>query len=201
MTLEQDIIQTLYKELFMVRLRHSSYEISFNTGSPPPVISSSVFNEMTIVPDSATEDLFTACSMDYRCMNSSLICFLRTERLTPPATNPQIPFIPLDGNITIRFLVYVSADFLKRSKVAAAGSKQVYQFSNQSNAGTSGFLMQQTTGVSNADLKAVTVVRPERTCFAVIDVSNFGAVNSSYDLFGANQRLLSPEFSIVFNPV
>jgi len=85
--------------------------------------------------------------------------------------------------------------------VVAAGSAQVYQFSNQSNAGTNGFIAQHETGVNNDDLETVVTVEPASTCFAVIDIHNNGAVNTSYDLFGGDSRLLSPEYRIRFVPI
>jgi hypothetical protein len=189
----KDIIKTTYKELFTVRFQHSGYGLSRQK-----FIADSIY----IVPDGKTSKLFADHTMGYRLYNDVLICYIRTESLAPPAADPKAPYIKFPGNVQIRFLVNVSSDFLDKTNITAAGAKQVYQFTNQSNAGTGGFISAHTDiiGVNNDDLKNVSMVKPVSTCFAVIDIFNNGAVNNSYELFSSSltQQLRSPAFIIPF---
>ena len=189
----KDIIKTTYKELFTVKFLHSGYGLTRQN---------LIADSISVEPDEATSELFADHSIGHRFFNDTLICFIRTEPLAPPAPNPKAPYIKFSGNVQIRFLVNVSPDFLNKTNVVATGAKQIYQFNNQSNAGTGGFISvhTDTIGVNNDDLKDVVVVKPGRNCFAVIDIFNNGAINNSYDLFTSSvtQQLKSPAFVIPF---
>ncbi len=52
--------------------------------------------------------------------------------------------------------------------------------------------------VNNADLENAAVVKPDESCFAVIDVFTAGTTNASYNILGASQQLLSPAYTISF---
>lgn len=189
----KDIIKTTYKELFTVKFQHSGYGLSRQNF---------IADSIRVEPDEATAELFADHSIGYRLFNDMLICFIRTQPLAPPAADPKAPYIKFSGNALMRFLVNVSSDFLDKTNVAAAGAKQVYQFTNQLNAGTGGFISvhTDTIGVNDDDLKNVTLVKPGSACFAVIDIFNSGAINNSYELFTSSvtQQLRSPAFTIPF---
>jgi hypothetical protein len=196
----KDIIRTTYKELFTVKFLHSGYGFSHNDP---------IANNIKLEPDEKTRNLFVNHNMGYRFLTDTLICYIRTVKtellsppLSPPETATHVPYIKFSGNVRIRFLINASNRFLNKTEVAATGAKQVYQFTNQVNTGTGGFISKHTdsTGVNNDDLANVAVVEPDRTCFGVIDIFNTGAVNSSYDLFNENvtQQLKSPAYTIPF---
>ncbi len=188
---QRDIIQLLFKELFTVRFIHSAYGILRKT-----FIDENIFIE----PDRATRTLLTNHSMDYRFINDTLVCFIRTEVSSPPGSGPRTPFIKFDSPVVIRFLVNASNDFLSKTNVIRAGAQQTYYFTNQVNAATAGFICMHSTGVNNDDLKNADTVNPDEPCFAVIDIASSGAVNSTYEIFsgGPAQQLTSPVFAIQF---
>jgi len=186
-----DVIKSRYQQLFSVEFLHAGYLFGQRN----------LINEaINIKPDVNTKTIFKNHYLKYVFSNGRLVCIMQAEPLIPPALTPLVPFIDFAGNVRIRFLIQNNNDFLDKTQVIAAGSTQVYQFSNQSNAGTNNFIAQNETGVNNADLKNVSAVQPEEKCFAVIDIHNNGTINSSYDLFGANNRLLSPIYRIRFLP-
>lgn len=197
--MQKDIIRTTYKELFSVKFLHSGYGFSHKNA-----IADSIYPE----PDEATRKLFVNHSIGYRFFTDTLICFIRTLKtqlsppLSPPANETNVPYIKFSGNAMIRFLINTSTVFLDKTEVAATGARQVYQFTNQTNAGTGGFISMHTdlVGVNNDDLKNVAVVKPDKTCFGVIDIFNTGAVNSNYELFNemVTQQMKSPVYSIPF---
>jgi len=188
---ERDIIQLRCKELFTVKFIHSAYGLLRKT-----FIADNIFIE----PDRATKTLFTNHSVDYRFINDTLVCYIRTEVLSPPVSGPRIPYIKFDSPVVIRFLLKASTDFLNKTQVIDAGAKQLYYFSNQANAATGGFICMHSTGVNNDDLKNADTINPDKTCFAVIDIASTGAVNTSDEIFtgGAAQQLTSPAFVIPF---
>ncbi|MDQ6763555.1 MAG: hypothetical protein M3015_13125 [Bacteroidota bacterium] len=190
--IEEDIIRTIYEELFTVKFLHSGY------GFPHPGL---IANSITIEPNEATKKLFVNYNLGYRFFNDTLMCFIRASLVSPPDPEPKVPFLKFAGEVKFRFLINASTDFLNKTDVAAAGSKQVYQFTNQVNAGTGGFISMHATGVDLIDdLKNVGVVKAEKICFGVIDIFNTDAINSSYDLFDNNtdQKLKSPAYKILF---
>jgi hypothetical protein len=189
--IEKDIIDLICKELFTVKFLHNAYE---------PLRKSSIAENIDIEPDQATKNLFNNHSLGYRLVNDTLICFIRTELLSPPGPDPKSPYIKFDGTVLIRFLVKASTDFFKKTNVVSTGARQVYQFGNQVNAAVGGFICMHTTGVNNDDLKDTGIVIPEKPCFGVIDIVSSGAVNASYEIFsgGTAQLLRSPAYSIQF---
>jgi hypothetical protein len=186
-----EVITTRYEQLFTVELLHSGY-VFFGQNL--------IHQGLRIVPDSHTKKLFNNHNIRYRFVNGVLQCFMQCDLLSPPATTPVIPFIDFNGAIHLRFLVFSTSDFLSRTQIIAAGSQEVYQFSNQNNAGTNGFIAQHETGVNDDDLQDTSTAAPSEKCFAVIDIHNTGAINASYDLFGGDNRLLSPAYRIRFIP-
>lgn len=186
-----DVIKIIYERLFSVEFLHAGYVFTQQN-----LLSES----LRIRPDKETARLFKNHGINYRFQGGTLVCVMRSDLLNPPAPNPVLPSIEFTGNVRMRFLVYSSTDFLARTQVAAVGSKDVYQFSNQSNAGTNLFIAQNEAGVNNADLKTTAAIKPEEACFAVIDIHNNGAVNANYDLFGGDKRLLSPAYKVRFVP-
>ena len=188
--IEQDIIDLLCKELFTVKFLHNGYG---------PLRKNFIAEDIAIEPDEATSKLFVNHYLGYRFIGDTLICFARIEPLLSPPV-PASPYIKFTGAFRIRFLLKASSSFLGKTIVAAVGAKQVYQFSNQANAATGGFICMHTTGVNNDDLKNADTINPGKPCFAVIDVSSSGAVNGSYEIFtgGPAQQLTSPAYSIQF---
>ena len=162
--LERDITDVKVGKLFTVRFLHSGYGFSRRK---------LLEDSLTLEPDNATGNLFTNHQIGYHFFNDTLICFIRTDLtqlLSPPVLSPETPFIKFTGNVSIRFLINASADFLNKTVVEAAGAAQVYQFTNQLNAGTGGFICMNTAGVNNSDLKNSNVINADQTCFAVVDV-------------------------------
>jgi len=188
--IERDIIDLLCKELFTVRFLHSAY------GPSRKIL---IADDIGIEPDDATKKLFVNHYLGYRVIGDTLICFARVESLLSPPS-PASPYIKFTGTFRIRFLVKASSSFLGKTNVAATGAKQVYQFSNQANAATGGFICMHSTGVNNDDLKNTGTVNPDKPCFAVIDIASSGAVNTSYEIFsgGPAQQLTSPVYAIQF---
>ncbi len=182
-------VNAKYDGLFSVELLHNGYNI-FQQNL--------IGENIKIRPDKDTKKLFENHGIDYSFSNGTLICFMRSRPALPPAPLPVMSFTEFDGNVRIRFLVFGSSEFLKKTQVVAAGSTQVYQFTNQANVAANGFIAQHETGVNNDDLKATAVVKPEENCLTVIDIHNNAAVNANYDLFGANQRMLNPSYRIRF---
>ena len=191
MAVQKDIISLIYKELFTVKFLHTAYGAARK---------SFIADDIHIEPDLATKKLFINHYLDYRFFNDTLICFIRTELLSPPTPNPKAPFIKFSSPVLIRFLVNASTGFLRKTNVVITGSQQVYQFNNQLNAGTGGFICMHATGVNNDDLKSAAVVKPDNPCFGVIDIFSTGAANSTYEIFtgGPIQVLQSPVYSIQF---
>jgi hypothetical protein len=186
---QKDIISPIYKELFTVKFLHAGYGAARK---------SLLAEDMHVEPDAATKEIFANHNLGYRFFNDTLICFIRTELLSPPSPSPKVPFIKFTSPIVIRFLINVSSGFLSKTNVVVTGSQQVYQFNNQVNAGTGGFICMHIAGVDNDDLKSAAVVKPDNPCFGVIDISSTGAVNSTYEIFtgGPIQELKSPAYSI-----
>ena len=190
-----DIVKTIYEELFTVKFLHNGY------GDPRPKL---IADSIKLKPDAETKNLFNNHNLGYRFFNDTLICFIRTnlrQLLSPPALEPVSPYIKFSGNVRIRFFLNASTDFLNRTLVEATGARQTYQFTNQVNAGTGGFICMHTSGVNNDDLKNVDTVEIDKNerCFGVVDVHSSGAVDSTYELFsGSDQSLQSPQYSIRF---
>ena len=180
-----DIIKIIYKELFTVRLLHTGY------GTPRP---DSIADNITLHPDASTKIIFSNYSIGYSFFNDTLVVFMRCAD-----QSPVVPYIKFAENFRIRFLLNVSDDFLKKTVADPVGATQVYQFSNQANAGSGGFISMHTTGVNSDDLKTATLINADENCFGVIDIYSSAAINSAYELFsGANDHLNSPAYSLQF---
>ena len=239
MNIKADTISQFFARLFVVKFMHTGYETPDEN-----FLQKGIF----IQPDKATQHLFDEYKMSWRFFNNTLICFIQSSLVSPPAVDPKKPLITINENINIRFLVRTSSEFTGRTWVVSAGSKQVYQFSNQINNtdGTNLFLsapmetfssakdysagtVVQDSGhlysalqpilasggiaigntaywkpgvateqsVNNADLKDLSVVKPDDSCFAVIDMYNNGTTNNSYKLFDGTGNLFDPAPSFV----
>lgn len=119
-----DSIKTIYKELFNVKLAHKAYA-SANGNS--------IFNEVQVAPDDNTRALFKRYEMDYRCVDNMIVCFIRSELLSPPAKEPKKSYVLLVEAFKIRFLLKATKGFIGKTYVAATGSKSVYYFTNKIN--------------------------------------------------------------------
>lgn len=117
-----DIINTLYEELFSVRLLHSGYV------SPATHV---ISNDIQLHPDKQTKKLFSNYHITYRLYDNILVCLVRSRLFAPPATNLKVPFMRFLGNVRIRFLMHITQNFLNRTEVVAAGKNQFYHFSNR----------------------------------------------------------------------
>jgi hypothetical protein len=117
-----DITRLTFKELFTIKLVHTGYLTS--TGS-------TIFNKVNIVPDKETAFLFARYSIDYRCINDSLFCFMRAEYVSPPAKEPKKPFVLFNSDFRIRFLITVQSEFINNTFLTAAGKEAVYHFTNK----------------------------------------------------------------------
>lgn len=119
-----DVISTIYRELFQIKLVHNAFTNANGL---------QIFDQVSAAPDNDTQKLFDGLSIGYKCVNDTIICFIQSQALTPPAKEPQEPFVNIDGNIRIRFLLSASNGFLNKTYVANTGSKVVYHFTNQIN--------------------------------------------------------------------
>lgn len=180
-----DIIKTIYKELYNVKFLHAGY------GTPRP---SSISDNINLQPDTDTVITFNNYNIGYSLFNDTLVVFIRCADQSPP-----VPYVKFAEPARLRFLLNVSNDFLNKTVVDPVGAAQVYQFSNQTNVGSGGFISMHVTGVNADDLKTVALVNPDESCFGVIDVFTSGAINSAYELFSdANETLIDPAYSIRF---
>jgi hypothetical protein len=180
-----DIIRIIYKELFTVRFLHNGYG---------PARQKSISESMHIVPDQETSDMFSNYNLSCKFFDNSLVCFIRSG-----SGEPKAPYIKFLSDVRIRFLQFVTSDFLAKSVVVAAGARQVYQFSNKENIGINMFITKHEGVVDNDDLEDSNTVEPGESCFGVIDIYTTSN-QSGYSLFDniTNQRISSPVFKIQF---
>ena len=190
-----DTIKTTYKELFTVTLLHPAFEVIYTYKDPDTdlektITGSSILNVLSVEPDAVTKKLFADYSMDYRSSNNLVSCFIRTQA--------QQPYIKLPGNTRIRLLLKHKSDFLYRTNMVAAGSRQVYWFSNSNNAIDSGikYITKNSTGVADTDLEEVSTVEVQENCLGVIDILN-SVTDVNYRLLDGDV-LESPAFAIRF---
>jgi hypothetical protein len=108
---------TNYSELFKITLLHGAYEMPLDHF---------LAENLSIVPDESTKQLFTEYKLNYRFFNNTLICFVQSVLFAPPA-----PFMTIDGTSKIRFLVKINSDFYLKTFVTAQAQKKIYQFSNK----------------------------------------------------------------------
>jgi hypothetical protein len=153
MNIKADTIYQIFANLFVLKILHKGYETPDEN-----FLQRGLF----IRPDTATQKLFNEYKMSYRFYNNTLVCFIQSSLVNPPAADPKTPLISISENIRIRFLVQTSSDFTSRTYVVSAGSKEVYQFSNQINNadGTNFYLSAPVESFSAAkDYGAGTVVQ------------------------------------------
>lgn len=185
MAVVNDIIKIIYREIFTVTFLHAGYG-----AARPNFISDSI----TVKPDTKTKIIFENHSMDYRFFNNTLVVFLRCADQTS-----VIPYIKFGEDFSIRFLLISSGDFLNKTLIDAVGVTQFYQFSNQTNIGSGGFITMHTEGVNTDDLKSAAVVKVGENCLGVIDIYSNEAKDSTYELFnGGNENLNNPGYFIRF---
>lgn len=180
-----DIVKIIYKELFTVKFLHTGY------GAPRP---NSISDSIQLQPDTATKSIFNNHSIGYSFFNDTLVVFIRCTGQTP-----LVPYVKFAENFKIRFLFIVSDDFLKKTVVDAVGVTQFYQFSNQINIGSGGFISMHLEGVNKDDLKSAALVEVSENCLGVIDIYSNGAKDHTYEIFsGPNENLNNPGYSIRF---
>ena len=190
-----DTIKTTYKELFTLTLLHPAFETICTykdpvTNTDKTITASSIFNALSVEPDTATEKLFANHSMSFQRSNNLISCFIRAQL--------QEPFIPLPADTRIRLLLKHKSDFLYRTNIVAAGSRQVYWFSNTNNTLDSCIkhITKNATGVTDADLEDISTVQAEENCLGVIDMLS-SVTDVNYRLFDGD-TLQSPAFVIRF---
>ena len=190
-----DTIKTAYKELFTVALLHPAYESIYTfkdpvTNADKTITASAIFNALSVEPDTATKKLFANHSMSFRSTNNIVSCFIRAQL--------QQPHIKLPANTRIRLLLKQKSDFLYRTNIIAAGSRQVYSFTNSNNTMDSGIkhITKNATGVTDADLEETSTVGAEENCLGVIDMLT-SITDVNYRLLNGD-TLESPAFVIRF---
>ncbi len=119
-----DSIKTIYTELFNVKLEHKAYSSAKGN---------SIFNELQVGPDENTMALFKRYEMDYRCIDNMIVCFIRSDLLSPPLKEPKKSYVLLVEAFKVRFLLKVTRGFLDKTQVASTGVKTVYYFTNKIN--------------------------------------------------------------------
>ena len=117
-----DVSRLIYKELFTIKLLHNGYTTPAGSG---------LLDKLKLTPDTETKKLFRRYTMDYRWLSNSILCFIRSEYVSPPAKEPKKPFISLTENIRIRFLLTAQAEFVNNTFITAAGKEAVYYFTNK----------------------------------------------------------------------
>lgn len=190
-----DTIHIAYKELFTVNLLHPAFETTFTykdpvTNTNKTITGSSIFNVLSVEPDTATRKLFANQSINFKNRHDMLSCFIRADL--------QQPLIKLPGNMRIRFLLKQKADFFHRTNIMAAGSRQVYRFTNENNTIDSGIkhITKNANGVTDADVEDISIVAPGENCLGVIDMLT-SVTDVNYRLLNGD-TLESPEFVIRF---
>ena len=119
-----EVISTIYKELFQIKLVHPAFNNANGT---------QLFQQVTAVPDYETQRLFNRLSVGYKCVNDTIICFIQSQLISPPAKEPKTPFVNIAGDVRFRFLLSASRGFFNKTYVASTGSKVVYYFTNRIN--------------------------------------------------------------------
>lgn len=178
-----ETIQTTYIKLFSVKLMHEAYE---NTG----VAGSTIDNALNIYADKKTKNLFLRYDITYNYSGNMINCFIRAQGNKPYKTIP--------ADIHIRLIVQKSTDFLHRTQVVAAGSGQVYLFTNLNNTVDAGIkhITKNAAGARDADLQAVGIIASDEKCFGVIDITGNAPAND-YKLFDT-AGLRSSSFALRF---
>ena len=184
-----DTIRQIYQELFTINFFHSAYANGLQT---------SLADEISLVPDKATQTLFLKYDTGLKFYNDVFICFMRCK-LIFPAMPPRAPYVTVANDLQLRFLLKAGEAFMSKTDIQAVGAGQVYHFSNRVNTGTGGYLSHDAADVNDHDLENVSTINPEENCIAVIDIFTGAAMNSSYELFnGPLQQFVSPGYRIDF---
>jgi hypothetical protein len=157
-----EAIKTTYRELFTIKFLHGGYE------TPQENFLS---KGIRIIPDGATQQLFIDHKINYRFFTNTLVCFIDCIPFNPPADEPKVPFVPVSGNLHIRFLMLASEAFAANTYVVAAGSKQTYQFTNQVNNASGPFVFLTApveTHSNSKDYKTGTLVQNGGNLFTAL---------------------------------
>lgn len=126
-----EMVRTTWQELFTIKVLHSGYETP---------IENYLSKGIQIMPDEATERLFRDQKIRYRFFGNTLVCYIECVRVNPLAEEPKIPFIPISGDLHLRFLIFCSSSFAANTHIVATGSKKIYEFSNKINNTSAGQL-------------------------------------------------------------
>jgi len=165
---------TIYSELFTITFLHSGYETpldKFLSGS------------ISVAPDENTKKIFTEYKMNYRFFANTLVCFIQCAL---PASDPKTPFMKIDNDIKIRFLIKNSSDFFNKTFVTATANKKIYQFSNKANNVNGGiFLTAPVENYNSAkDYNKGTIVQNGGNLFGtlqtVLAVKNIPLINTDF---------------------
>jgi len=185
-----ETVGILYAEIFSIRFLHDG----FNTARRSPIS-----DNISIIPDTDTSRLFQNLGIGYVFTDDRFVCWIRSKRVAPPASQPRVPLIENKDDIKLRFLLTTNGNFHSKTDVIHSGSKEVYYFSNRANnidpAPPSQVLLHKNPFVDNPDLVSVSSVNTGQKCFGVIDIHNSGTANG-YELFNASGHLLSPAYAI-----
>ncbi len=189
-----DTTQTAYKELFTITFLHPAFEKNHTyrvpvTNVKKTVIESSIFSNILVRPDTATGEFFAGYSIEYRCSNNILMCFVRI--------NGQKPYINFANDFVPRFLINSTTDFINKTDVSVPGSQDIFLFTNRTHTGINKFITMHEEGVNDDDLEGLDIVKPEEKCFAVIDIFP-GGNGAGYNLLDGSGQLESPGFNIRF---
>lgn len=193
-----DVVNTITSTgLFSITLRHERYEKKYVlkiSGTLHEIIQSSIFDSLSIVPDTATKGLFVNHAIGYRQSNTIFQCFIRSKKTTTPGE--EIPFIELPTDTRLRFLLKDKNDFIRQTDIIAAGSQEVYLFSNRDKTGTEG-LISKNTEAGDGDRKDVTDAKPGESCLGIIDIYTSGT-SDEYRLLGDSGKVLGRQYKIQF---
>jgi hypothetical protein len=125
-----ETVSTIYRELFTIKFTHAGFE---------NLHENFLSQGISIVPDQQTEQLFIDHKVSYRFYTNTLVGFMECSLFNPPTLEPKVPFIHIDGDLHMRFLVKASEDFASKTYVVSAGSRHTYHFTNKINNASGGF--------------------------------------------------------------
>jgi hypothetical protein len=162
-------VNSIYRPLFTVKFIHNGYETPMDKFFSQAV---------TITTDEDTGNLFKNYKMNYRFFNDTLICFIQCTSFNPPAPEPKLPSVKIDGDIRIRFLIKNNNDFFSKTFATAAGNKKKYQFSNKAN---------------NLNGPDIFLSAPVENYSSAKDYTLGSVVQNAGSLFGANKIVLAAD--------
>ena len=162
-----EVVNSIYRPLFTVKFIHGGYETPMDN----------FFSQAaSITTDEDTVNLFRNYKMSYRFFDNTLICFMQCTLFNPPAPEPKLPSVKMDGDIRIRFLIKNNNDFFSKTYATAAGNKKKYQFSNKTN---------------NVNGPDIFLSAPVENYSAAKDYTQGSVVQNAGSLFGAKQIVLA----------